>query len=64
MAEWIYNKKRLPNDCELKWVAVHNSHYNCNDLKGHIIQQTIKSGVMYFMNCLMLLKTFTPGEIL
>lgn len=33
MAEWIYTKDRMPNDYELKWVAVHNSHYNCNDLK-------------------------------
>lgn len=33
MAEWNYTKDCMPNDYELKWVAVHNNHYNCNDLK-------------------------------
>lgn len=34
MAEWIYTKDRLPDDCEgFKWVAVHYKHGNCNEVK-------------------------------
>lgn len=33
MAEWIYTKERLPEwGGELKWVAVHNTRTNYNDL--------------------------------
>lgn len=33
MAEWIYTKDRLPDmGGELKWVAVHNTRFNTNEL--------------------------------
>lgn len=34
MAEWNYTKDRMPIDHRLKWVAVHDNHYNCNYLKN------------------------------
>lgn len=32
MAEWIYTKDHLPDDYGLKWVAVHNTRSNSNEL--------------------------------
>lgn len=32
MAEWIYTKDRLPDDVHLKWIAIHNTKTNYNNL--------------------------------
>lgn len=64
MGEWNYTKDCIPINSRLKWVAVHDNHYNCNYLKRAIIRYSIKCGLMNaMMNCFTLLKTFMRGKI-